>query len=40
MDTPEVGKFYLKWVKDEQGKVDELWKLRRDFLMKNPNKSK
>ena len=40
MDTPEVGKFYLNWVKTEQGKVDELWRLRRNFLTKNPNKSK
>ena len=37
MDTPEVGKFYLNWVKTEQTKVDELWNLRRNFLMKNPN---
>jgi len=39
MDTPEVGKFYKNWVKTDKDKVDELWKLRRDFLQKNPNRS-
>ena len=37
MDTPEVGKFYLNWVKTNEDYVDDLWRLRRNFLMKNPN---